>query len=288
VTGQGVSPLLGALGAIISTHPRDPRLRTTPSAEHARGMIEKPPFDLVMSSGFLCFSSHCGMLRALEASGTTPSAYVGTSSGALAAAMAAAGLSADDVARELGGQRPISLCRPAWPSASGIMSTRALLSKLRTVLPPTFAELPTPLAVGVYRVPGSNYGVPYLDPSPLLVTSGDLPAAVAASCAVPRLFKPLPLTGKGSSSGTALNVRDQSAIRCSCDCPPLSVADLHETAFAMLELRWRATFSGPTSHCPASTTCRYRASRLVSSHLISSRLVSSHLVSSRLISSRLV
>ena len=144
-------------------------------------------FDLLMSSGFLCFSSHCGMLRALEDKGLAPSAYVGTSSGALAAAMSAAGLSADEVARELGGQRPIALCRPGRPSRSGFMSTRALVQRLRSVLPPTFEELAKPCAVGVYDEAGL----------PLLVTSGDLPLAVAASCAVPRLFKPLPLEGRG-------------------------------------------------------------------------------------------
>lgn len=162
------------------------------------------PFDLIMSSGFLCFSSHCGMLRALEQTGREPDAFVGTSSGALAAAMSAAGLSAEDVAKELGGQRPISLCRLGKPSRSGFVSTRALERRLRSVLPPTFEDLPKPLAVGIYRLPPKDDPSGYIDPGPLLVTSGDLPRAVVASCAVPRLFKPLALTGKAVSAGTTL------------------------------------------------------------------------------------
>lgn len=170
-------------------------------------LVAAPPFDLIMSSGFLCFSSHCGMLRALEATGREPDAYVGSSSGALAAAMAAAGLNADEVARELGGQRPISLCRPGRPSRSGIVSTRALVRKLRDVLPPTFEQLSKPCAVGVYRCnPRSDMSEAYVDPGPLLVTSGDLPLAVAASCAVPGLFRPLPLIGQAISCGSTLDL----------------------------------------------------------------------------------
>jgi len=44
--------------------------------------------DVILSSGFLCFSRHAGFLDAFERSGLEASAYVGTSSGALAASMA--------------------------------------------------------------------------------------------------------------------------------------------------------------------------------------------------------
>ena len=172
-------------------------------------------FDLVMSSGFLCFSSHCGMLRALEATGHEPAAYIGTSSGALAASMAAAGLSADDVALELGGQRPIRLCRPALPTSSGFLSTRALVAKLRTVLPATFEDLPKPCAVGVYAVPPrpkSSFERVAPVRVPVLVTSGDLPLAVAASCAVPGLFKPLALEGRGLCGSTTSDMGGSFAL----------------------------------------------------------------------------
>ena len=149
-------------------------------------------FDLLMSSGFLCFSSHAGFLRALEATGERPTAFVGTSSGSLAAAFSAAGLSAEEVKQELGGQRPISLVRPSSRPWIGPISSRGLVKKLRTVLPDTFEELETPLAVGVYATArGSKEKIP------MLVTSGSLPEAVAASCAVPGLFRPLHLVGSG-------------------------------------------------------------------------------------------
>ena len=49
---------------------------------------------------------------------------------------------------------------------------------MRTLLPPTFEDLERPLAVGVYNERHS----------PMLLTEGDLPSTVAASCAVPKLF----------------------------------------------------------------------------------------------------
>ena len=149
-------------------------------------------FDLLMSSGFLCFSSHAGFLKALEATGARPSAFVGTSSGSLAAAFSAAGLSAEEVKRELGGQRPISLVRPSSRPWIGPMSSRGLVKKLQTVLPETFEDLEAPLAVGVYATAHDSK-----DKVPMLVTSGGLPEAVAASCAVPGLFRPLHLAGRG-------------------------------------------------------------------------------------------
>ena len=72
----------------------------------------RAPFDLLLSSGFLCFSSHAGFLQALEAHKLKPEAFVGTSSGSLAAAFAAAGMGADDIKAELCA-RPLALVRPS-------------------------------------------------------------------------------------------------------------------------------------------------------------------------------
>ena len=160
--------------------------------------------DVIFSSGFLCFSSHAGCLQALEKHAIKPSAVVGTSSGALAASMLAAGLSADEIADVLSAQRPISLVRPSATPWRGPLSTRALMRRMRDVLPGTFAELPVPLALGVYR-PGVR--------EPLLLTDGDLPSAVAASCAVPRLFSPVAVGGTLFADGGAVDRTMASAWR---------------------------------------------------------------------------
>jgi NTE family protein len=52
---------------------------------------------LVFSSGFFGFFAHAGCLKALEELGIKPAGYAGTSSGAIAAAFAAAGLNAEQI-----------------------------------------------------------------------------------------------------------------------------------------------------------------------------------------------
>jgi predicted acylesterase/phospholipase RssA len=153
-------------------------------------------FDLILSSGFLCFSSHSGFLEALEDRALLADAIVGTSSGALAGALLAAGYTAADIARLLSMQRPIALVRPALPWR-GLASTRKLEARMRELLPATFEELRRPLAVGVYV---AGRGSPK---TPLLLTSGDLPRAVAASCAVPGLFAPVRIGASRYSDGGA-------------------------------------------------------------------------------------
>lgn len=139
-----------------------------------------PRVDVVLSSGFMCFASHAGFLDALEAHGIRPSALVGTSCGALAASLLAAGHSASDVADEFSARAPIWDCKPGLPQ--GLMSLDLLQARLASLLPPTFADLPVPLAIGVCGA--TNH-------APELITQGDLPAAVAASCAIPGVFSPV-------------------------------------------------------------------------------------------------
>ena len=155
-------------------------------------------FDLILSSGFLCFSSHAGFIDALEERSLRADAIVGTSSGALAAALLAADYSAADIARLLSLQPPIALMRLARPWR-GFASTRKLEARMRELLPATFEELSRPLALGVYRAGAGASS------APLLLTSGDLPRAVAASCAVPRLFAPVRIGAELYADGGAVD-----------------------------------------------------------------------------------
>ena len=65
-------------------------------------------FDLVLSSGFLAFARHVGVLRAVERSGNEVSGLCGTSSGALVGALWAAGVSADRVLEKIVAQQPFA------------------------------------------------------------------------------------------------------------------------------------------------------------------------------------
>jgi predicted acylesterase/phospholipase RssA len=152
------------------------------------------PTDLVLSSGFLAFARHIGVLRALEEQRIPLSGICGTSSGALVGALAAAGLSSDAIAAELSRQRPVALLRLHGRLWRGAMSLTGLVERLSELLPPTFEELPTPLAVGVAR--GGRHQ---------LLSSGPLPEAVAASCAIPGVFVPVTVEGVDWADGAAVD-----------------------------------------------------------------------------------
>lgn len=148
---------------------------------------------LVLSSGFLCFSNHVGVLRALEAAGELDrgrlGAVVGTSSGAIVGSMLAAGMSVDDISALVSARRPLALCRPALAPWRGLFSAERLGHVLAEVLPGCFEDLPVPFAVGVARreAPGG--------PEPVLLSRGPLVPAVLASCAVPLIFQPVYVGG---------------------------------------------------------------------------------------------
>lgn len=150
--------------------------------------------DLVLSSGFLAFARQTGFLQGVEDCGLEVEGICGTSSGALTGAMWAAGLSAQEIFDELCGQRPLSYVRPHLAIWRGAFSLDAVLGRLREVLPPTFADLDRPFAVGV--VVGGRAE---------LITEGLLAEAVAASCAVPYLFAPVRIGGRSCSDGGALD-----------------------------------------------------------------------------------
>lgn len=113
--------------------------------------------------------------------------------------MLAAGLSAQELSRELSAAKsPIAQCRPSSKFWRGVLSTRSLQERLRSILPETFEELRNPLGVGVYDAETGE---------PRLITSGPLIPAVAASCAVPGgMFEPVRLDdGKLYADGGALD-----------------------------------------------------------------------------------
>lgn len=156
--------------------------------------------DVILSSGFLAFASHLGFLTALGDLELTPTCLVGTSSGALVGSLIAAGSSVSRVASLLTSSRPLAFLRPHWAPWEGAFAAGPLLTLLRRELPETFEELSIPFAVGVAQADTKVHQ---------LVSSGSLPEAVLASCAVPRLLRPVTLGGEryvdgGAADRTAL------------------------------------------------------------------------------------
>ena len=155
------------------------------SQTHPQQAPSPPPqsVDLLLSSGFLAFARHTGFLSAIDEARAEGSleveAIVGTSSGALVGALWVAGHRGEALSTALSSQPPYRYLTPRlW---RGLFSLQPMISYLSELLPPSFEELEYPLGVGVVSSKGEH----------TLLTSGPLPEAVAASCAVPYLFQPV-------------------------------------------------------------------------------------------------
>ena len=141
----------------------------------------EPSHDLLLSSGFLAFARHAGVLQAVEEANIKVEAVVGTSSGALVGALWCAGLPATEIVALIAQTRPWDLVGLHLRPWRGLLSLEPLLAWLRPRLPPRIEDLPRPLALGVSaRVDGIV--------RPFLLREGPLAEGVVASCAIPGLF----------------------------------------------------------------------------------------------------
>ncbi len=157
----------------------------------SEGEQSREPHDLLLSSGFLAFARHAGVLAAIESDGPPIDAVVGTSSGALVGALWASGMPAGDIALLLAERAPTAYLGLHWAPWRGAFSLAPLAAWLRSRLPGRIEDLPRPFAAGVVG-PGRQ---------PQLLTSGDLVSAVVASCAIPYLFRPVDREGGAYSDG---------------------------------------------------------------------------------------
>ena len=148
-------------------------------------------YDLVLSSGFLAFARQAGFLKGVEESGIKVGSLCGTSSGAMAGALWSSGRSAEEVLELLCANTPLWQLRPSLTPWRGLFSMAPVVQRLRTMLPERFEDMPMPFAVGVMDSDGSHK----------LLHSGELAPAIAASCAVPRLFSPVVIEGSSYQDG---------------------------------------------------------------------------------------
>ncbi|KAG1679637.1 hypothetical protein FOA52_006154 [Chlamydomonas sp. UWO 241] len=146
----------------------------------------KGKYDVVLSSGFLAFAHHSGFLKAVDDAGLEVGGVMGTSAGALTGSCYCAGYSPREIAQLFSEVAPITYLRPsARPWEGGLLSFEGVVRKLRTVLPATFEELDREFAVGVVTKRGDY----------VLIDSGPLPEAVAASAAIPIIFQSVCVPG---------------------------------------------------------------------------------------------
>lgn len=151
-------------------------------AERLGDWLDAKPYALAMSSGFFSFFAHTGMLQTLTARASTrPHLVTGSSAGALVGGAWAAGLEPAALAERLVSLKRDDFWDPA-PGA-GLLRGRKFDRLLRTLLPVTVLErCVLPVAISVFDIVARRTHV---------MRTGDLSAAIRASCAVPALFHPV-------------------------------------------------------------------------------------------------
>ena len=164
-----------------------------------REYLREGPFALAMSSGFFSFFAHTGFLTVLEDEGLLPARVSGSSAGALVTGAWAAGLDAQALARELEQLERRDFWDPGV--GPGLLRGRLFRERLERLLPTrAFDACRIPVAVSVFELRSRSTRV---------LTTGDLGAAIQASCAVPLLFHPVTIEGRSYFDG---GVRDRPGL----------------------------------------------------------------------------
>lgn len=152
---------------------------------------------LILSSGFLAFARHIGVVQACQRHGIVPTRLSGVSSGSLIAALWAAGATAADMTAMVLESPPHHAMRPRFPwghGGPGLLSLDGFVARIARRLPARIEDLPMPFATGVVR---------RTDGACVLLERGDLAEAIAASCAMPYIFGPRVLDGVSYVDGGA-------------------------------------------------------------------------------------
>jgi NTE family protein len=147
--------------------------------------LRERPFALALSSGFFGFFAHAGVLAALEEVGLLPTRISGSSAGALAGGLFAAGLDGVALRDEFVSLRREHFWDPGL--GPGLLRGRLFETRLQAALPVRqFDDCRIPLALSAYDIVRHRTRV---------IDSGRLAPAIVASCSLPLLFQPAMLDG---------------------------------------------------------------------------------------------
>jgi NTE family protein len=156
-------------------------------------------FGLVLSAGYFGFYGHTGFVDALLSQGLVPSAWAGTSAGGMIAALAAAGLSMNELKTLILSQRREHFWDPDWlgiaidavragPRPSGLLKGARFRDLIDQHLPvKRFEDTRAPLVLVATNLSTQRA---------LTLTTGSLASAIHATCAYPGLFQAVPRDGQ--------------------------------------------------------------------------------------------
>ena len=169
---------------------------------------------LVLSGGGARGFAHIGVLRALAERKIEPVAIAGCSMGGIIGALAANGLTAEEIHRrfkEMNWKKIFD-----WAKMGSLVGGRGIGSVLAENLPRTFAELKIPLRVTAVDVQEGRV---------ITLWEGDLVPALRATSAIPGIFSPVELNGRMLVDGGLLDNVPVGEIR-SMTHAPIVAADV--------------------------------------------------------------
>jgi NTE family protein len=143
---------------------------------------QRPRVGLALSGGVARGNAHIGVLRVLEENHIPIDYIAGTSAGSLVAAAYAAGMPIDEIAELARKLRWRDVGRVTL-SRLGVQSNARMEEFVRAYLPvKRFEDLRIPLAIVATDLKSG---------SAVIITEGDVPFAVRASCALPGWYVPV-------------------------------------------------------------------------------------------------
>lgn len=171
---------------------------------HADALAAEP-FTLVLSAGFFGFYAHAGLLCALEQARVLPRRVVGTSAGAIAGGIWAAGVASADMVELLAGLRREDFWDPTWVGLRddddgdpgmrlGLLRGRKFEALLRSALADIeqIEQCQIPFAAVTHDLRARRTHVH---------ERGSLCTAIRASAALPLMFGPVRIGGRLHADG---------------------------------------------------------------------------------------
>jgi NTE family protein len=171
---------------------------------HADALAAEP-FTLVLSAGFFGFYAHAGLLCALEQARVLPRRVIGTSAGAIAGGIWAAGVSSADMVELLANLRREDFWDPSWSGLRddgnadpgtrlGLLRGRKFEALLRSALASCerIEQCAIPFAAVTHELRARR---------PHVHERGSLCTAIRASAALPLMFGPVRIAGRLHADG---------------------------------------------------------------------------------------
>lgn len=165
---------------------------------------------IALSGGGAKGFAHVGALKALQENGIRPEAIAGVSAGAIVAVLYSAGVSVEEMLKMFTDTKFHDFCE-FTVKGGGFFKIDRFKSFIREALGSytKIEELPIPVYIGATDLDNGRAAV---------FDKGDIVEAVAASCSIPILFRPVEIEGVRYVDGGVLRNMPSWILRDKCDC----------------------------------------------------------------------